>query len=260
VEQIPGKSLVEDTLLDSGGRGGDVFVNETSWRSMPCLTKLQASAVGSPDGLLILNRERRQSRSLMVPTQDAIRRLEYARDVAKGIDRHSMVIACTNAHEARNLTGDEDPLDRRYLTGARTPDGFHVYCGSIDAAVRRPLAYAPSADVLCYHTSDLDLVEARSFALAVHGSSPDRLLGVSISLHCGFDHFRIDEELKLLGYSYWFLSVAGSFVPSPTIPTDRLWALVDDSAECGGTSIKGRRFDPACTLLHSSRSRTHKPT
>jgi isocitrate lyase len=153
-----------------------------------------------------------------------------------------MVIACTNAREAHSVTDDQDPQDRRYLTGVRTIEGYHVYCGGIDASIRRALAYAPYADVVCYRASRLDLAEAQRFASAIRTYFPDKQLGVSVSprpreLRRGFDEVSRDERLCRLGYSYCFLTLSDSVV-FPAFPDAALWAFFDDGADSG--DIAGR--------------------
>jgi hypothetical protein len=133
------------------------------------------------------------------------------------------------------VANDEDAQDRRYLTGVRTIDGFHVYCGGIDAAIRRALAYAPYADVICYRASKLDLVEAQRFASAIRASFPDKQLGIGFSpssheLQPGLDDISRDERLFRLGYGYYFLTLSDSVV-FPAFPAAALWAFFDDGAE-----------------------------
>jgi isocitrate lyase len=145
------------------------------------------------------------------------------------------VLACTNARDAQSLTDDEDPADRRYLSGARTIEGFHVYCGGIDAAISRGLAYAPHADVICYRASTLDLAEADRFASAMRGSFPGKQLGVGFSPSShrqrnGTEDGNRDKILRKLGYDYYFRTDSGS-AAFPSFPHARPWALFDDGGE-----------------------------
>ena len=236
--QLASSRFVEDLLLKPTTRGVDPSVDGIPWQAVQRLSKARASAIGLPNGVVISSRAGRQSGTALVPIKDAIGRIEQARAVAERKDSHPMVFACTSAHEARSLTADDDQRDWRYLSGLRTIDGFHVYCGGIDAAVSRALAYAPYADVVCYRAARFDLPEAQCFASAIRASFPDKPLGVGFSLQYGFDHVSGGKKLIQLGYSHFFLTFAESLI-FPTFPEDRLWALIDDGTESSSTMPRG---------------------
>jgi isocitrate lyase len=210
------------------------------WRTVRSVTDAGASAVGLPNGFLISGRADRQLGTALVPIGDAVRRLEQARSVSGTIDTQPIVIACTNAREAQSVTDDQDAKDRRYLTGVRTIEGLHAYCGGIDASISRALAYAPYADVVCYRASRLDLAEAQLFASAIRASFPDKQLGIGFSRSShgrqrgfrGLDDISRDERLFRLGYGYYFLTLSDS-VDFPAFPAAALWAFFDDGAESG---------------------------
>jgi isocitrate lyase len=205
------------------------------WETIQRLTDAGASAVGLPDGFLLTCRADRQSDTVLVPTKDAIQRLERARTVADSMDSPPIVFACTNAREARSLTCDEDLRDRRYLSGIRSIHGSHVYCGSIEASIGRALAYAPYADVVCYRAPKLDFAEAERFASAIRASFPGKQLGAGFSpisheQWSGFDHVNHERKLRKLGYDYYFFTQFRSVV-FPVFPEAALWAFFDDGAE-----------------------------
>ena len=209
-----------------------------AWQAAQLFTAAGAVAIGLP-GSLIINRGSPLSRNALVPTQAAARRLEEARSVTKRLGPGATVFACTDARDARSLTNDEDPRDRRYLSGVRAIDGCHVYCGGIDAAIARALAYAPYADVVCYSASSLDLADAQRFALAIRAAFPDKQLGVGFSpwsheLPGRPDDIRCGESLFRLGFDYYFLIFSESLV-FPAFPRKDTWVLFDDRADCGGT-------------------------
>lgn len=251
--------FIENLLPNPATRGVNPSMSGVPWQAIQRLTEAQASAIGLPHGLVISNRAGQSSGTVLVPIQDAIERLEQARTVATTMDDEPLVFVCTNAYEARSLTTVEDPRDRRYLSGVRTIDGFHVYCGSIEAAISRGLAYAPYADVVCYQASRFDLAQAQCFASAVRASFPDKPLGVGFPLQHGFDHACYKKRLIHLGYSYFFLNISESLI-FPAFPEDRPWVLFDDGAEFSDSASLGevRRFRPLSLspdLRSSSRHR-----
>ena len=98
------------------------------------------------------------------PSEDWSARL--AADVA---EVPTVLIARTDADAARLITSDVDERDRPFLTGERTPEGFHRITGGVAMAIARAKAYAPYADVLWCETSTPDLKEAKEFAEGVYG-------------------------------------------------------------------------------------------
>jgi isocitrate lyase len=80
---------------------------------------------------------------VLVPTQAFIRTLQAGRLAADVAGVPTVLIARTDALAATLLTSDADERDRRFLTGERTAEGFHLVRPGMDAAVARALAYAP---------------------------------------------------------------------------------------------------------------------
>lgn len=212
--------------------------SEVAWQTAQRLTGAGASAVSLPGGLQTMRRATLQPGNVLVPLQDATRTLEGARALAGGMANGVVLIACTHARDARYLTGDEDPRDSRYTTGVRTMVGLHVYCGGVDASIRRGLAYAAHADVVCYYSSRLDLCEASRFSSAIRASYPHRKLGVGFSAASHDNQGRLHSEsshgdLRRLGYDYRFFTHRGSVVFSE-FPEDAPWAFFDDVADTAG--------------------------
>jgi isocitrate lyase len=247
--QLTSTHFAESTLLDLPQRVVHSSGKSIAWQIVQRMTDAGASAVGLPDGFLITSRASRQPGIVLVPTRDAIRRLEHAQTAVDSLDSRPIVLSCTNAREAQSLTDDEDSRDRRYLSGVRTIDGFHVYCGGIDAAISRALACAPHADVVCYRASKLDLAEAERFASAMRASFPGKQLGMGFSPSShelqwsGLDHANHDKMLRKLGYDYYFCTQLGS-VAFPAFPHARPWALFDDGAEPADSSGLGESHRP----------------
>jgi isocitrate lyase len=153
---------------------------------------------------------------VLVPTSQFLRTLKAARLAADVLDVSTMIIARTDALSASYLTSDIDPLDRKFLTGKRTSEGFYeVTCG-LEITVERALAYAPYADMLWFETSKPDLAEARAFAEAVHRRFPGKLLAYNCSPSFNWERnldtaaiAGFQRELGQLGYRYQFVTLAG---------------------------------------------------
>ncbi len=126
---------------------------------------------------------------VLVPTAHFIRTLVAARLAADVAGVPTILVARTDANSARLLTSDIDPVDRPFLSGDRTVEGFFRITGGLECAIARGLAYAPYADLLWCETSTPDLKEARRFAEAIHA--------------------RFQRELGAMGYRFQFVTLAG---------------------------------------------------
>ena len=70
---------------------------------------------------------------VLVPASQFVRSLVAARLAADVCGVPTVLIARTDAHSASLLTADIDELDRPFLTGTRTPEGFYGYRHGIKA-------------------------------------------------------------------------------------------------------------------------------
>jgi isocitrate lyase len=153
---------------------------------------------------------------VLVPTGQFIRTLQAARLAADVLGVPTLVVARTDADSAKLLTSDADERDREFLTGERSPEGFHYVRDGIEAAVARGLAYAPFADLVWMETSTPDLEEARAFAEAIHERCPGKLLAYNCSPSFNWRRHlddatigRFQHELGALGYRFQFITLAG---------------------------------------------------
>src|SRR5579875_3050506 len=153
---------------------------------------------------------------VLVPTGQFIRTLVAARLAADVLDVPTVLIARTDALGARLLTSDIDPLDRPFLTGRRTSEGFFEVSGGIESAIARALAYAPYADLLWFETSRPDLTQAEAFADAIHRVFPGKLLAYNCSPSFRWRAHLTPEEiadfqrtLAAMGYRFQFVTLAG---------------------------------------------------
>ncbi len=153
---------------------------------------------------------------VLVPTAAFIRTLVAARLAADVLDVPTLIVARTDADSARLITSDVDPRDREFLTGGRTPEGFHDYRGGLGCAIARGLAYAPYADLIWCETSTPDLRDAEAFAEAIHARFPGKLLAYNCSPSFNWRAkldaatiSRFQRELGAMGYKFQFVTLAG---------------------------------------------------
>lgn len=153
---------------------------------------------------------------VVVPIREFIEKLSAARLAADVCGVPTVLIARTDANSAGLLLSDADARDREFIHGERTPEGFFQFCGGIEAAIARGLAYAPYADMLWCETSTPDLSEARAFADAIHAQFPGKLLAYNCSPSFNWkkklDDISIanfQQELGKMGYKFQFVTLAG---------------------------------------------------
>ena len=153
---------------------------------------------------------------VLLPTQNAIRNLVAARLAADVLGVPTVLIARTDADAADMVTSDIDPVDKKFLTGERTPEGFFRTKAGIDQAIARGLAYAPYADLVWCETSQPSLEEAKQFADAIHAKFPGKMLAYncspSFNWEANLDQETIAKyqvELGKMGYKFQFVTLAG---------------------------------------------------
>lgn len=153
---------------------------------------------------------------VLLPTQNAVRNLTAARLAADVLGVPTVIIARTDADAADMVTSDIDPVDQKFITGERTPEGFFRTKAGIEQAIARGLAYAPYADLIWCETSTPNLDEAKQFAEAIHAQFPDKLLAYNCSPSFNWKAALSDEEiaeyqreLGKLGYKFQFVTLAG---------------------------------------------------
>jgi isocitrate lyase len=153
---------------------------------------------------------------VLIPTQQAVKNLIAARLATDVLDVPTVLIARTDADAAALLTSDIDPVDRRFCTGERTPEGFYVVKAGIDQAIARGLAYAPYADLIWCETSHPDLGEAKCFADGIHAQFPNTLLAYNCSPSFNWKAKLSEDtiasfrtELFKMGYRFQFITLAG---------------------------------------------------
>ena len=153
---------------------------------------------------------------VLLPTQTAVRNLISARLAADVMGVPTIVVARTDADAADLITSDNDPVDREFITGERTAEGFYRTKAGIDQAIARGIAYAPYADLVWCETSEPNLEQAKRFADAIHEKFPGKLLAYNCSPSFNWkkklENETIEEfqrELGKMGYKFQFVTLAG---------------------------------------------------
>lgn len=183
---------------------------------MKAMIRAGASGVHFEDQLASVKKCGHMGGKVLVPTRDAVQKLQAARLAADVMDVPTLVFARTDANAADLLTSDFDEYDAPFITGERTSEGFFRTKAGLDQAIARGLAYAPYADALWCETATPDLEEARRFAEAIHAKFPDKLLAYNCSPSFNWKKnlddatiAKFQRELGAMGYKYQFITLAG---------------------------------------------------
>ncbi|KXY30932.1 isocitrate lyase [Bacillus cereus] len=153
---------------------------------------------------------------VLLPTQTAVRNLISARLAADVMGVPTIIVARTDADAADLITSDIDPVDKAFITGERTSEGFYRTNAGLDQAIARGLAYAPYADLVWCETSEPNLEDAKRFADAIHKEHPGKLLAYNCSPSFNWKQ-KLDEktiasfqkEIASYGYKFQFVTLAG---------------------------------------------------
>lgn len=180
------------------------------------LIEAGAAAVHFEDQLSSAKKCGHMGGKVLVPTREAIQKLTAARLAADVMKVPTILIARTDADAAQMITSDCDPLDRPFLTGERTVEGFFLSRGGLNAAIARGLAYAPFADMIWCETSEPNLENARKFAEAIHAQFPGKLLAYNCSPSFNWksklgqsELSEFQQKLAGMGYRFQFVTLAG---------------------------------------------------
>ncbi|ABS21189.1 isocitrate lyase [Bacillus cytotoxicus] len=153
---------------------------------------------------------------VLLPTQTAVRNLISARLAADVMGVSTIIVARTDADAADLITSDIDPVDRKFITGERTPEGFYRTKAGLDQAIARGLAYAPYADLVWCETSEPNVEDAKRFAEAIHEKYPGKLLAYNCSPSFNWKQklgektiANFQKEIASYGYKFQFVTLAG---------------------------------------------------
>ena len=153
---------------------------------------------------------------VLVPSREAVEKLNAARLAADVSGTPTILLARTDAEAADLLTSDVDDNDKPFLTGERTVEGFFKTRPGADQAISRGLAYAPYADLIWCETGKPDLAFAKKFAEAIHAKFPDKMLSYNCSPSFNWKKnlddatiAKFQKELGAMGYKFQFITLAG---------------------------------------------------
>ncbi|KAB2373402.1 MULTISPECIES: isocitrate lyase [Bacillus] len=194
------------------GFGGQLNVFEL----MKSMIEAGASGVHFEDQLSSEKKCGHLGGKVLLPTQTAVRNLISARLAADVMGVPTIIVARTDADAADLITSDIDPVDKAFITGERTPEGFYRTNAGLDQAIARGLAYAPYADLVWCETSEPNLEDAKRFADAIHKEHPGKLLAYNCSPSFNWKQ-KLDEktiasfqkEIASYGYKFQFVTLAG---------------------------------------------------
>ena len=183
---------------------------------MKSMIEAGAAGVHFEDQLASVKKCGHMGGKVLVPTQEAVQKLVAARLAADVMGVPTLVIARTDAEAADLVTSDIDEIDKPFLTGERTVEGFYRTRPGLDQAVARGLAYSEVADIVWCETGKPDLAYAKAFAEAIHKKFPGKLLAYNCSPSFNWKKnlddatiAKFQRELGAMGYKFQFITLAG---------------------------------------------------
>ncbi|MBJ6979853.1 MULTISPECIES: isocitrate lyase [unclassified Luteimonas] len=183
---------------------------------MKAMIEAGAAGVHFEDQLASVKKCGHMGGKVLVPTREAVEKLNAARLAADVCGVPTMLVARTDAEAADLLTSDVDDNDRPFTTGERTVEGFYKTRNGLDQAISRGLAYAPYADLVWCETGKPDLGFARAFAEAIHEKYPGKMLAYNCSPSFNWKKnlddatiARFQDEIATYGYKFQFITLAG---------------------------------------------------
>lgn len=194
------------------GFGGSL----NTFELMKAMIEAGAAGVHLEDQLSSLKKCGHMGGKVLVPDKVFIQKLVAARLASDVLGVPTILIARTDANGAKLIRSDYDEVDKPFLTGERTSEGYFRVRGGIEYAIARGLAYAPYADMLWCETSTPDLGEAKEFAQAIHEKFPGKMLAYNCSPSFNWKRHLDDktiavfqEKLSEIGYTFQFVTLAG---------------------------------------------------
>lgn len=183
---------------------------------MKAMIRAGAGGVHWEDQLASVKKCGHMGGKVLLPTRESCQKLIAARMAADVMGVPTLVIARTDAEAADLLTSDYDEIDKPFLTGERTSEGFYKTRKGLDQAVARANAYARYADLVWCETGTPDLDFAKKFADAVHKVHPGKMLAYNCSPSFNWKKnlddatiAKFQRELGAMGYKYQFITLAG---------------------------------------------------
>ncbi len=183
---------------------------------MKSMIEAGAAGVHFEDQLASVKKCGHMGGKVLVPTQEAVQKLNSARLAADVLGVPTLILARTDAEAADLLTSDYDANDIPFVTGERTAEGFYKTRKGLDQAISRGVAYAAYADMVWCETGTPDLAFAQKFAEAIRSKYPGKLLAYNCSPSFNWRKnlddatiAKFQRELGAMGYKYQFITLAG---------------------------------------------------
>ena len=183
---------------------------------MKAMIEAGAAGVHFEDQLASVKKCGHMGGKVLVPTREAVEKLNAARLAADVCGVPTLLVARTDAEVADLLTSDIDANDTPFIVGERTVEGFYKTRNGLDQAISRGLAYAPYADLVWCETGKPDLEFARKFAEAIHAKFPGKLLAYNCSPSFNWKKnlddatiAKFQKEIASYGYKFQFITLAG---------------------------------------------------
>ena len=183
---------------------------------MKAMIEAGAAGVHFEDQLASVKKCGHMGGKVLVPTREAVEKLNAARLAADIAGVPTLLVARTDAEAADLVTSDVDDNDKPFLTGERTVEGFFRTKPGIEQAISRGLAYAPYADLVWCETGKPDLEYAKKFAEAIHKQFPGKMLSYNCSPSFNWKKnlddatiAKFQKELGAMGYKFQFITLAG---------------------------------------------------
>jgi isocitrate lyase len=183
---------------------------------MKAMIEAGAAGVHFEDQLAAVKKCGHMGGKVLVPTREACAKLTAARLAADVMGTPTILLARTDAEAADLVTTDVDDIDKPFLTGERTVEGFYRTRKGLHQAISRGLAYAEYADLIWCETGTPDLKFAKDFADAIHAKFPGKLLAYNCSPSFNWKKnlddatiAKFQKELGAMGYKFQFITLAG---------------------------------------------------
>jgi len=208
-----GVDYLQPILADAEAGFGGVL---NAFELMKSMIEAGAAGVHFEDQLASVKKCGHMGGKVLVPTREAVDKLNAARLAADISGVPTILVARTDAEAADLLTSDVDGNDKPFCTGERTVEGFFKTKKGLGQAVSRGLAYAPYADLVWCETGKPDLEFARRFAEGIHAKYPGKLLAYNCSPSFNWKKnlddatiAKFQREIASYGYKFQFITLAG---------------------------------------------------
>ncbi|MBY0569844.1 MAG: isocitrate lyase [Burkholderiaceae bacterium] len=216
IQWVEGKDEIDyfaPIVADAEAGFGGVL---NAFELMKAMIDAGAAGVHFEDQLASVKKCGHMGGKVLVPTREALEKLNAARLAADVMGVSTLILARTDAEAADLLTSDIDPNDQAFCTGERTVEGFYKTKPGLQQAISRGLAYAEYADLIWCETGKPDLAFARAFAEAIHAKFPGKLLAYNCSPSFNWKKnldditiAKFQKELGAMGYKFQFITLAG---------------------------------------------------